>query len=292
MIQLARQCQADTLHIIDQPYRLSSWALDDPQNIALWVDEAGHLIAWSVMQTPFWTIDYVISPHLENVLHPKVLAWVDQRASEAIASPYGHPSWYVNLFADQPERISTLEHFGFTSQADAGEDSWSMVWMERSRVGKIPQPSLPNGFSIRPLAGKGEVADYVELHQAVFETKNMTLEWRSRTLEHPDYHPDLDLVVIAPDGRMVAFCIGWLSPNPDGEYFGQIEPLGSHADFRKYGLGRAVLCEVLRRLQEHGAERIFVETDNDRKAALRLYEGVGFLVTREVRVYRKDYNHG
>jgi mycothiol synthase len=291
MLNLARQFQADTLHVIDLPYRLSSWALDDPLNIGLWFDESHHLIAWAVMQTPFWTIDYMFNPHLETELHHQILAWADQRALNLITTPYGHPSWFVNVFADLPERKSALEQVGFASQENAGEDSCSTVWMERKPAIKIPPPILPAGFTIRSLAGESEAEAYVELHQQVFETKNMTLEWRLRTLGHADYHPDLDVVCIEPGGTIVAFCIGWLFPIPGGGFLGQIEPLGCHSSYRKNALGKAVLRETLRRMRAHGAERIFVETDNYRTPALRLYESVGFQVAREVLSYRKDYNH-
>jgi len=50
------------------------------------------------------------------------------------------------------------------------------------------------------------------------------------------------------------------------------------------------LCETLRRLQQDGADSIFVETDNYRNTAFRLYQSVVFRVIREVLVYRKDYN--
>ena len=38
---LAQAFPADHLHVTDLPYRFSSWALDDPANVALWEDEAG-----------------------------------------------------------------------------------------------------------------------------------------------------------------------------------------------------------------------------------------------------------
>jgi ribosomal protein S18 acetylase RimI-like enzyme len=207
-----------------------------------------------------------------------------------INTSFGHPAWFVNVIADQTERRQTLEQRGYSSQADAGEDAWSKVWMERNGMTNIPIYPLPEGFTMRPLAGGSEVEAYVELHQAVFETNNMTAEWRMRTLSHPDYRQELDVVVIAPDGRLVAFCIGWLSTAVDGSLRGQIEPLGCHADFRSYALGRVALCETLRRLEHSGARSIFVETDNYRNTAFRLYESVGFRVVREVLVYRKDYN--
>ncbi len=291
IIQLAREFQSDILHVIDLPYRLCSWALDESHNIGLWVDETDRLVAWAVMQTPFWTVDYVYNNRIEVDLHPQILSWVDQRAREAIATPFGHPAWYVNVFAEDHERISLLEQFGYANEVDAGEYSWSKVWMQLEKRINIPPPILPDGFILRPLAGESEVEAYVELHQQVFETKNMTLEWRLRTLHQPEYIPDLDMVIIAPDGKMVAFCIGWLSPSPGGGYIGQIEPLGSHPAYRKNNLGKAVLKETLYRLQENGARSVFIETDSYRCPALRLYQGVGFEVTRRVLIYRKDYNH-
>jgi ribosomal protein S18 acetylase RimI-like enzyme len=65
--------------------------------------------------------------------------------------------------------------------------------------------------------------------------------------------------------------------------------LGVHPDFQRQGLGRAILAAALRRLQAHGAQDVYVETDNTRDAALLLYESAGFRVQREVLVYRKDY---
>jgi ribosomal protein S18 acetylase RimI-like enzyme len=50
-----------------------------------------------------------------------------------------------------------------------------------------------------------------------------------------------------------------------------------------------VLCETIRRLQRLGAEKIYVETDNYRNTAFRLYEPIGFQMIRDVLVYRKDY---
>lgn len=161
--------------------------------------------------------------------------------------------------------------------------------MQRDAQEPIRQYPIPKGFTVRPLAGEGEIAAYVALHQETFETKNMTLAWRFRTLQHPAYTPDLDIVIAAPDGRLGAFCIGWLMREVGGDLIGQIEPLGCHPDFRRYALGRLALAEVLHRMQALGISSIFVETDNDRKTALALYKSLGFQVIQDVRVFRKNY---
>jgi ribosomal protein S18 acetylase RimI-like enzyme len=114
----------------------------------------------------------------------------------------------------------------------------------------------------------------------------MTAEWRARTLRCPEYRSDLDLIAVAPDGRLAAFCVGWLGKGSEGSLSGQIEPFGVHQDFRRLGLGRAILSEGLRRLHRSGADSVYVATDKYRNAALRLYEMVGFGLMRDVLVYR------
>lgn len=290
LIALARAFPATNLHIVDLPYRLSSWALDDPANAGLWFDAEGRLSAWAVMQTPFWTIDYVCHPEAEAYLHRQILIWTDRRARQLLDTPGGRPCWFVMVFSDQAERIRDLEGLGFVSQANAGENAWSKVLMQRA--GQIPVAgcALPAGFTVRPLTGGQEVNAYVQLHRAVFESKNMTAEWRQRTLRHPEYRSDLDLVVEAPDGSLAAFCVCWLGQEPGGRLSGQVEPLGVHPSYRKLGIGRAILSEGLRRLYRNGADRAFVETDNYRNAAFELYQALGFHVIRDVLVFRKDYN--
>lgn len=290
MMALARVCPTDNLHVVDLPYRLSSWALDDPDNVALWVDGEDRLLAWAVMQTPFWAIDYVCHPRAHEYLHRRILAWADRRARAVVDSSVGHPSWFVHVFASQVDRIRDLEAAGFASQANVGEDPWSKVLMERSAGMPVADRPLPAGFSIRPLAGETEIEAYVELHRGAFQSENMTADWRWRTLHCPEYHADLDLVAFTPDGRLVAFCVCWLDQDSfGGKPSGQIEPMGVHQDFRRLGLGRALLSEGLRRLYRCGADRVFVETDRYRDAALGLYEAAGFRLTQDVLVYRKDY---
>jgi ribosomal protein S18 acetylase RimI-like enzyme len=286
MAALARAFPAEHTHVIDLPYRLSSWAFDFPENVGLWVDSDEQLAAWAVLQKPFWTIDCACHPAAQEELYPLLLAWADQRARQIIDTPGGRPAWYINVFSDQTTCIHILEEAGFTSQANAGTDAWSKVFMLRPGSLPVDHFRIPPGFTIHPLAGEDEVEAYVALHQAVFETKNMTVAWRRRIVHHPDYRPDLDLVVSAPDGRLAAFCIGWLDPTGRS---GQIEPLGCHADFRRYALGRLALAEVLRRLQKQGVGQIYVETDNYRDTAFRLYQSLGFEVVRDILVFSKDY---
>lgn len=289
MFVLANQCDQDAFHIADLPYRFSSWAFDSPENACLWTDTNGKLLAWAVMQSPFWTIDLVLNPEFFRVLFPRILSWVDQRAFQIRDSIYGHSAWFMTTFSEQSKTIRSLEKSGFICQSFLAENAWSKVWMERSPTKVLRKYPLPDGYRIRPFGGDPEVPDYVTLHQETFETKNMTLAWRARTIRQTAYHPEFDLLVEAPDGRICAFCIAWINASNPDDLVAQIEPLGCHPEFRNLALGRVLLAEMLNRLFESGVQRIGVETDGYRETAFRLYQSLGFEVKREILVFRKDY---
>ena len=287
MSALARQFAENNLHVIDLPYRFSSWALDDPENVRLWFDERGQLLAWAVFNTPFWTIDYACHAEAESAVFPEILDWTDQHANRILGTEHGHSCWFYCTFSGQAERMGALEQAGFQDQSNVAEDPWSKVLMRRSGDAPLKVYQPPAGFTVRPLAGEKEAEQYVELHRSVFGSKNMTLDWRRRTIQHPDHKPELDLVIESPSGQLVAFCICWFD---DATKEGHVEPLGCHKDFRQYALGRVAFSEGLHRLQVLGAQNIFLETDSYRNTAFRLYESFDFQVIQDVLVYRKDYS--
>jgi ribosomal protein S18 acetylase RimI-like enzyme len=57
---------------------------------------------------------------------------------------------------------------------------------------------------------------------------------------------------------------------------GLFEPVGTHPDFQRKGLGKALLTEALRRMKAEGMETAIVSTYVDSPAANRIYESVGF----------------
>lgn len=293
MADLARQDASGQIHLVDLPYRLSSWAFDDPLNCALWEGQGGELAGWAALQPPFWAIDIALHPRAPESLLPEMLRWADRRASAVRGSGSGRPAWFLNAFDWQQQHARAFEQAGFASQQDVGEDSWSKVLFGRAGQAPPPSAALPDGFTIRPLQGAAEVDAYVALHRAVFQSPNMTAGWRARTLQHPGYRPDLDLVAVDPGGALAGFCIGWLTPHGrGGQPDGQIEPFGVREDVRRLGVGRALLAECLTRMRQLGAAHVGVETDNYRDAAFRFYESVGFAVEQTIIVYRKDYPEG
>ena len=281
---LAHRNAGQPVNTVDLPYRLASWALDDPQNTSLWFSADGKLLAWAIMQTPFWTIDLAIDPAVEQELVPQVLAWAGNRANEILPTRFGRSVWYTPVDEDQLSRRTLLEQAGFSFDPASAENSWTRVFMSRpARLG-VDEFPLPYGFVIRPLKGMDEVPAYVKLHQSAFDTRNMTIGWRVRTLECPAYRPDLDLVIESPEGELVAFCIAWLD---EATRTAQIEPLGSRKNFRRFALGRVILAHMLKKLQGYGLEQVVVETDLYRNTAHLLYQSLGFEDVHKVLMYSR-----
>src|SRR5687768_17359439 len=270
MHALALAHPESTLHAIDLPYRLCSPALhnDPKRDIRLWEDADGNLAAWAVWQQPFITLDFAYDPkwHSANITE-KIMEWAVSRFEEIATSRGQRLSYWVAAREGDQERIELLERYGFTWRG------WYMLHMSMSLIPSIPPPTLPQGFTLRPLAWQDEVEAYVATHRAAFGSENMTIEWRRRTISALGHIPYLDIVIEAPYGRLAAVCICWMSI---GREQGQVEPLAVHPDYQRIGLGRAILTEGLRRLRVYGAQKAHLEVDCDNPAAISLYESVGY----------------
>jgi len=177
-------------------------------------------------------------------------------------------------------RIQLLETHGFQRQ--------QVRTLHYSRLLSDPIVSwqLPEGFAIRASRGLDEIAALVELHRAAFETENMTVEIRQAMMKSPLYVPELDLVAVAPDGTLAAFCVCGFE---DAEKrIGFTDPIGTHRGYRRHGLGQALVSTGLVLLKGAGAEAVTLGTSSDNTAMQQLAEKSGFRVAREQLWFSKD----
>jgi ribosomal protein S18 acetylase RimI-like enzyme len=273
-------------HLADWPYRFASWALDDPQNTQVWRDASGRLLGWAVLQTPFWALDVVVHPAAPADRYATMLTWATTRATTLAAQGAGRPLWFVSIDAACHAERAHLERHGFVDVSDAAVDPWSKRLMVINPDREPVAPELPAGFQVRSLNVHTEIDAYVDLHREVFQSASMTVDWRRRATHMADYHNDLDLVLIAPNGTVCGFCIAWVRRREAGEVVGQIEPLGIQQPYRGRQLSRVLIAEAVRRSRALGAGRVFVETDQPNPAALAAYHAMGFRIAHTVRVYR------
>ncbi|OGP98856.1 MAG: ribosomal-protein-alanine N-acetyltransferase [Deltaproteobacteria bacterium RBG_16_55_12] len=78
-------------------------------------------------------------------------------------------------------------------------------------------------------------------------------------------------------GKIVAYVIYWLLPDEM-----DIHNLAVHSAYRRQGIGKSLLQEVIDEARRNGSSRVTLEVRRSNEAAQRLYYSLGF-VERGVR---------
>ena len=118
-----------------------------------------------------------------------------------------------------------------------------------------------------------ELEERVAIHREVWHPSRVTVDGYQAIRAIPGYDPELDIVAVAPDGTIAAYCICW---HDEVNRHGLFEPVGAREAYRGRGLAKAVLLETMRRLRDRGCEHAYVLTFEDRLPACRLYLAAGF----------------
>jgi len=248
---------------------------DIQANTRLWETEAGQLRAFALVDT-YHNLLFEFEGDIAGPDLPAELIQWGVTCRRRQPTEEGEP---VTLDfccrADDEERLALLTRHGFTQQPTR------TLRLKRSLHDPIPEPVLPAGFTLRPTTGQDEVEAWVALHRAAWGTEHMTVEGRSAMLSGPDYDPELDLVVVAPEGRLAAYCVCWISQEENartGRKEGYTDPVATHPDYQQRGLARALLLTGLRLLQARGMETAVMGTSSENERMLRAATAVGFQV--------------
>ncbi|HET9907204.1 MAG TPA: GNAT family N-acetyltransferase, partial [Anaerolineales bacterium] len=139
-------------------------------------------------------------------------------------------------------------------------------------LGGIHDSISKMGYTVRALGDERELPARSWLSWKVFhpdepDEKYESWEWYYNVQRVPLYRRDLDIVAVAEDGELAAFCTVWFDDVTRTAVF---EPVGTHPNHQKRGLGKAVMSEGLRRAQRLGATLATVSSYST--AAHALYE--------------------
>ena len=135
-----------------------------------------------------------------------------------------------------------------------------------------PEALLPDGYVIKSVAEEDDVDKRRIAKSIAFGGGYAPSDWDPaaafREMQRaPDYRPELDLFVVAPNGDYASLCTIWLD---EANRYGNFEPVGTHDEYQGRGLGRALLHEGLRRMAARGIDRSYMDSGNP------FYEKVGF----------------
>jgi len=124
--------------------------------------------------------------------------------------------------------------------------------------------------------GEQDLAGRVGVHRAAWHPSRVTEASYRNVMAAWPYRSDLDWVIEAPDGRLVANCLIWLD---ERNGVGELEPVGADPAFRRKGLARAVCLDAMHALRAAGAGTAIVypvRGHPDHPGPVPLYEGLGF----------------
>lgn len=223
-------------------------------------------------------VDLFVHPGFRRI-EEEMIAWAE--GVRASARPADADKWQFCALATGGDRVreEILTRRGY------GKAAYVLRYRVRRLDEPIPAGELPEGYWIRGYRGEEELAERAAVHREAFDPSKYTAEKHRRLLEAPTYRMDQDLVVVAPDGTLAAFCIVW---HDEANRVGVFEPLGTRPLHRRRGLGRAIMCEGLRLLKGLGATAAIVKGRGGNVPASRLYESVGFREKGQYCLWKKD----
>jgi ribosomal protein S18 acetylase RimI-like enzyme len=170
-------------------------------------------------------------------------------------------------------QIEMLMRHGFQ------EDRIRSLNFERDMGMRITEYPLAEGYQLRGVRGEAEVKDLVALHRAAFGTENMTEEARVAIMKSPTYEPDLDYVLVAPNGELVGFCICGFKDKE--RRIGYTDPIGIHPRYQRQGLAKAIVTAGLMALRERRAKKVELGTSSENIAMQKLAGCLGFMLVSE-----------
>ncbi|HZO73123.1 MAG TPA: GNAT family N-acetyltransferase [Ktedonobacteraceae bacterium] len=260
---------------------LSRISASSQERIELWEDEHGAIVAYAIVALRYCNLYFLLHPHVQNSeIAAQVLEWGWDRirgadTCTAVDTPCRD--------TDQ-RRVALLEQHGFTCS------DMQTLYMARSLAEAIPPPQFPAGFTLRHVAGENEVEEVVVLHQDAFGTRNMTRDGRLSIMRNPEYIPELDLLLVAPDGRLAAFCYCAIPKEANaqnGHNEGEVAIIGTAAAYKNRGLGRAMLLAGLRSLKQFGIETATLGTSSENVKAQSVFTAAGFHTVYKTLWYSK-----
>jgi ribosomal protein S18 acetylase RimI-like enzyme len=174
---------------------------------------------------------------------------------------------------DVQARAAVAAH-GYVFDSESGSDDGSWIQFTMRELVDVPDPVLPQGFRFRA-AEDVSVAEALQAHRNAWPSSRLTEAALDRVQQTWPYRGDLHVLIEAPDGTLAASAITWLD---EATRTAEFEPVGTHRDFRRQGLGAALQLHGMQLARAAGATRMLVACAGApaRPAARDLYYGVGF----------------
>jgi mycothiol synthase len=194
-----------------------------------------------------------VHPHFRSTeLENEMLAYGEENfyATEEDGRRYV----YMPIFADDAQRQGIAQGRGYEKYPGWGHH------YHRDLDAPIHGVPIPAGYAIRSMGGMEDYPARSWSSWRAFhsdepdENYDGDFSWYANLQSAPLYRRDLDVVAIAPDGSIAAFCTAFYD---DYTRSAVTVLVGTAAEHWRRGLSKAVVCEAMRRLTQVGCTRVF-----------------------------------
>lgn len=185
----------------------------------------------------------------------------------------------IDVFSDDTNKIDRLKARGFQFKCH----------FENKRIYDLEHLdlsyTLADGFIVRAFSESPDYASRVDLVRSAFENPGYSENNLKSLISSPNHIDEYHLVIISPDGKHVAYCIGW--HDNAIENFGYIEPVGTYAAYRRRGFAKAVIKECFTRMKANGIQTVEIASRAEPNISNFLYDSLSPQTKREVHKYSK-----
>lgn len=243
-------------------------------NTHVWETSGGDIAAVLTIEHPFpGTVFFLRDIGFDGVLKEMLSI-----AEETLINPE-KCTLNVYICDHDPALKSVASEIGYHRLNDRSEEISEFIIQE-----VIPEPVLPQGFRIQSMADENDIEKRRKAFGRGFNHEDH-LEWPStfsyqELQKAPDYNPELDLYIVAPDDEYVAFCIVWWD---QVNRIATLEPVGTVPNYRRMGLARAVVLEGIIRASALGAQKVIVGS------GVEFYLAIGFKISSSAHFWQKEF---
>lgn len=266
---IAQSAGCGYVHPGDIPHRLfnGNKLFDPGEVLTIWEDEVG-VAAWVLVGPRHQGFDAQVRSDLRGTQFERPV--LDYAENRTLVLMRRHGIEGDRIFSEahrcDTTRIELLTELGWVPD---GKLPWVV---NRAPLVELAEPVLPDGYLIRAVRGLDEAAAVSEVHAASFGS-TWTPEMYRKVMQSPGYAAERELIVEAADGTFAAFTVTWHDPV---NRTGLLEPVGTHPDHRRRGLGKALVLFAMCKMATEGMKYATVVNDGTNEAAQRLYRSCGF----------------
>jgi ribosomal protein S18 acetylase RimI-like enzyme len=257
------------VHPGDIPHRLfnGNKLFDPAEVLTIWEDEDG-VAAWVMVGPRHRSYDAQVRHELRGMEFERdVLMYAEKRTLELVQR---HRIEGDKIFSDayrcDKTRVDLLAELGWVPD---GKPPWVV---NRAALIDLAEPAVPDGYLIRAAGGFDEAPALAEVHAASFGS-TWTPELYRKVMQSPGYATEREFIVEAAGGTFAAFTVTW---HDRVNRTGLLEPVGTHQDHRRRGLGKALVLYAMRKMADEGMQYATVVNEGTNQAARQLYRACGF----------------